>query len=111
MKRFSTIMALGLVSVCVLAIVPVKSSGADGKPIVIYMQMGGDKGIASVLARTTGAEATAKALGIELHEQYGSWDTKKMIDPFKGAIAAKPAAITIRGHPADTPVAPPVAQR
>ena len=51
--------------------------------------MGGDRGIASVLARTTGAEAAAKALGIELHEQYASWDSKKMIDQFKEAIAAK----------------------
>ena len=67
MKRISTIRALGLLSACVLALAPVKS-GAQGKPIVIYMQMGGDRGIASVLARTTGAEAAAKALGIELHE-------------------------------------------
>ena len=103
-------MALGLVSVCVLAIVPVKSSGADGKPIVIYMQMGGDKGIASVLARTTGAEAAAKALGIELHEQYASWDTKKMIDQFKEAIAAKPDGIEIMGHPGEDAMAPLVDQ-
>ena len=89
MKRISTIRALVLVSAFVLAIAPVKSTGAQGKPIVVYMQMGGDKGIASVLARTTGAEAAAKALGIELHEQYASWDSKKMIDQFKEAIAAK----------------------
>ncbi len=110
MKRISTIMALGLVSAGVLAIAPVKSSGAEGKPIVIYMQMGGDKGIASVLARTTGAEAAAKALGIELHEQYGSWDTKKMIDQFKEAIAAKPDGIEIMGHPGEDAMAPLVDQ-
>lgn len=103
-------MALGLVSAGVLAIAPVKSSGAEGKPIVIYMQMGGDKGIASVLARTTGAEAAAKALGIELHEQYGSWDTKKMIDQFKEAIAAKPDGIEIMGHPGEDAMAPLVDQ-
>ena len=63
MKRISTIRALVLVSAFVLAIAPVKSTGAQGKAIVVYMQMGGDRGIASVLARTTGAEAAAKALG------------------------------------------------
>ena len=47
MKRISTIRALGLLSACVPAIAPVKSSGAEGKPIVVYMQMGGDKGTAS----------------------------------------------------------------
>src|SRR5882724_1010816 len=101
MKRISTIMALGILSACVLVIAPLKSSGAEGKPIVIYMQMGGDRGIASVLARTTGAEAAAKALGVELHEQYASWDTKKMIDQFKEAIAAKPDGIVIMGHPGE----------
>jgi simple sugar transport system substrate-binding protein len=110
MKRISTIMAHGFLSACVLAIAPVKSSSAADKPIVIYMQMGGDKGIASVLARTTGAEAAAKALGIELHEQYASWDTKKMIDQFKEAIAAKPDGIEIMGHPGEDAMAPLVDQ-
>src|SRR5258707_15766564 len=101
MKRIYTLMALGILSGCVLVIAPLKSRGAEGKPIVIYMQMGGDRGIASVLARTTGAEAAAKALGVELHEQYASWDTKKMIDQFKEAIAAKPDGIVIMGHPGE----------
>jgi len=55
MKRISTITGLALASAFVLAIAPVKSTGAQGKPIIVYMQMGGDRGIASVLARTTGA--------------------------------------------------------
>src|ERR1700737_5293293 len=106
MKRISTIVALVSVSAFVLAIALVKSNGAQGKAIVVYMQMGGDKGIASVLARTNGAEAAAKALGIELHEQYASWDTKKMIDQFKEAIAAKPDGIEIMGHPGEDAMAP-----
>src|SRR5260221_3859818 len=110
MKRISTIMALVLVSAFVLAIAPVKSTGAQGKPIVVYMQMGGDKGAPSVLARTNGAEAAAKALGIDLHEQYASWDTKKMIDQFKEAIAAKPDGIEIMGHPGEDAMAPLVDQ-
>ncbi len=32
MKRISTIMALGILSACVLVLAPVKSSGAEGKP-------------------------------------------------------------------------------
>jgi simple sugar transport system substrate-binding protein len=58
-----------------------------------------------VLARTTGAEAAAKALGVVLHEQYASWDTKKMIDQFKEAIAAKPDGIEIMGHPREDAMA------
>ncbi|HEY4813906.1 MAG TPA: hypothetical protein VIH58_04470, partial [Chthoniobacterales bacterium] len=60
-KRFCYATACGAGSLLALVMAPVKSAGAEGK-IVIYMQMGGDPGIASVLARTTGAEAAAKAL-------------------------------------------------
>src|SRR6201997_5813913 len=108
-RRFYYAIACGVASVLALVMAPAKSAGADGK-IVIYMQMGGDPGIASVLARTTGAEAAAKALGIELHEQYASWDTKKMIDQFKEAIAAKPDGIEIMGHPGEDAMAPLVDQ-
>jgi simple sugar transport system substrate-binding protein len=108
-RRFYYAIASGLACVLALVMAPAKSAGADGK-IVIYMQMGGDPGIASVLARTTGAEAAAKALGIELHQQYASWDTKKMIDQFKEAIAAKPDGIEIMGHPGEDAMGPLVDQ-
>jgi len=110
MKRLSIITALLLVSAFVLASAPAAAVRAQGKQIVIYMQMGGDRGIASVLARTTGAEAAAKALGVDLHEQYASWDSKKMIDQFKEAIAAKPDGIVIMGHPGEDAMAPLVDQ-
>jgi len=110
MKRISTIMALVLVSAFALAMAPVTSVGAQAKPLVVYMQMGGDKGIASVLARTNGAEAAAKALGVDLHEQYASWDSQKMIDQFKQAIAAKPDGIVIMGHPGEDAMGPLVDQ-
>jgi simple sugar transport system substrate-binding protein len=106
MKCNSTIMALVFGPAFVMALAPAKSTAAQGKSVVVYMQMGGDKGIASVLARTNGAEAAAKALGIELHEQYASWDSKKMIDQFKEAIAAKPDGIVIMGHPGEDAMAP-----
>lgn len=111
MKRISLIIALVLVSAFVLTVaVPKASVSAQGKQLVVYMQMGGDRGIASVLARTTGAEAAAKALNIDLHEQYASWDAKKMIDQFKEAIAAKPDGIVIMGHPGEDAMMPLVDQ-
>src|SRR5512139_553377 len=50
---------------------------AAGKKIVIYMQMGGQQGDSSTLARTNGAKAAAAALGVELIEQYSGWDSQK----------------------------------
>jgi len=74
---------------------------AAGKKIVIYMQMGGQQGDSSTLARTNGAKAAAAALGVELIEQYSGWDSQKMIDQFKQAVAAKPDGIVIMGHPGE----------
>jgi len=71
------------------------------KQLVIYMQMGGTQGDPSTLARTNGAQAAAKALGIKLIEQYSSWAPAKMIDQFKEAMAASPDGIVIMGHPGE----------
>jgi len=82
--------------------VPVEAVAPAGeKNIVIYMQMGGQQGDSSTLARTNGARAAAAALGVELIEQYSGWDSQKMIDQFKQAVAAKPDGIVIMGHPGE----------
>jgi simple sugar transport system substrate-binding protein len=81
-----------------------------GKQLVVYMQMGGNQGDPSTLARTNGAKAAAKALGIKLIEQYSGWDSQKMIDQFKEAIAAKPDGIVIMGHPGEDAMGPLVDQ-
>jgi ABC-type sugar transport system substrate-binding protein len=83
---------------------------AAGKEIVIYMQMGGQQGDPSTLARTNGAKAAAAALGVKLIEQYSGWDPQKMIDQFKEAIAAKPDGIVIMGHPGEDAMGPLVDQ-
>jgi len=103
MKRFSLMAVLLMVVVLALG---AQLIGAQDEPIVMYMQMGGDPGIASVLARTSGAQAAAAALGIELHEQYSSWDQVKMLDAFKQAIAAQPDCIEIMGHPGEDAMMP-----
>ena len=95
------------VEVQVPADVPAKSGGEE---LVVYMQMGGNQGDPSTLARTNGAKAAAAALGIKLIEQYSGWDSQKMIDQFKEAIAAKPDGIVIMGHPGEDAMAPLVEQ-
>jgi len=69
--------------------------------ILIYMQMGGNQGDPSTLARTNGAKAAAAAMGIKLVEQYSGWDPQKMIEQFKEAMAASPDGIVIMGHPGE----------
>jgi simple sugar transport system substrate-binding protein len=87
--------------VTVLAPAAPAAAPAGGKQLVVYMQMGGNQGDPSTLARTNGAKAAAAALGIKLIEQYSGWDSQKMIDQFKEAIAASPDGIVIMGHPGE----------
>lgn len=108
MKCALVMLALGLV----LAVGAWAGGKAEAKaaPITIYMQMGGNQGDASTLARTNGARAAAEALGVKLIEQYSGWDPQKMIDQFKQALAAKPDGIVIMGHPGEAAFAPLVDQ-
>ncbi len=77
-------------------------AGADekiGTGVTVYMQMGGQPGEPPVLPRTNGAKAAADAFGVELHEQYSSWQPETMLAQFREAVAARPSCIVIMGHP------------
>ncbi|MGI9499535.1 MAG: substrate-binding domain-containing protein [Geminicoccaceae bacterium] len=70
-----------------------------GDGLVMYMQMGGNPGDGATLARQTGAAEAAKALGVQLNEQFSAWAPETMINQFKEAVAAQPDCIEIMGHP------------
>jgi simple sugar transport system substrate-binding protein len=96
--------AVAIIVLSVFAAAGVWAGGAKEaaqKQITIYMQMGGNQGDPSTLARTNGAKAAAENLGVKLIEQYSGWDSQKMIDQFKQAVAAKPDGIVIMGHPGE----------
>ena len=79
---------------------PGSAAGLPGNGVTIYMQMGGNAGDGSTLARTNGAEAAAHALGVaKLNEQYAGWAPETMISQFRQALAARPSCIVIMGHP------------
>jgi simple sugar transport system substrate-binding protein len=73
-----------------------------GSGLTMYMQMGGNAGDGATLARQTGAAQAAKALGVDLKEQFSAWAPETMINQFKEAVAAKPSCIEIMGHPGGT---------
>lgn len=103
MKRLSGVIVVLMVLALVLGAFSTSQPAAaqEGEKIVIYMQMGGTQGDGTTLARTNGAKAAAEALGIEMHEQYSSWDQQAMINQFKEAMAAEPDGIAIMGHPGE----------
>jgi simple sugar transport system substrate-binding protein len=99
MKRSKLLLA-GVAAVALLAGVG-SAQAADpiGKGLTMYMQMGGNAGDGATLARQTGAEQAAAALGVTLKEQFSAWAPETMINQFKEAVAAKPDCIEIMGHP------------
>ena len=70
-----------------------------GDGIVMYFQMGGAAGGGATLPRTNGALAAAEAFGVDLREQYSSWQPETMLNQFREAVAAGPDCIEIMGHP------------
>ena len=101
MKRLISLIIVVTVVAVALAVVAPPRSNAQDDQLVIYMQMGGTQGDGGTLARTNGAIAAAEALGIELYEQYASWDQQTMINQFNEALAAEPDGIAIMGHPGE----------
>ena len=103
MKRMSGVIVVLMVLALALGAfsTPLPAAAQEDEKLVIYMQMGGTQGDGTTLARTNGAKDAAEALGIELHEQYSSWDQQAMINQFKEAMAAEPDGIAIMGHPGE----------
>ncbi|MBN1409330.1 MAG: substrate-binding domain-containing protein [Spirochaetales bacterium] len=103
--------SIGITPVLIVALLTILSvlggcvqQGQGGKSapqLTIYMQMGGNEGDPSTLARTNGARAAAEALNIKLIAQYSGWQPEKMIAQFKEAVAARPDGIVIMGHPGE----------
>jgi simple sugar transport system substrate-binding protein len=100
-KMFLFLVVLSLICLVLIFSAAWGSKKTKQPKITVYMQMGGMQGDPSTLARTNGAKAAAKALGIKLIEQYSGWDPDKMIKQFKEALAANPTGIVIMGHPGE----------
>ena len=106
MKKFLMIIIMSLIICGLLASTSLIAGAAGdeellGSGMLVYMQMGGTEGDPSTLARTNGARAAAAHLGVKLIEQYSAWQSEKMINQFKEALAASPDGIVIMGHPGE----------
>lgn len=106
MKKFLMIIIMSLIMCGLLASTSLIAGAAGdeellGSGMLVYMQMGGTEGDPSTLARTNGARAAAAHLGVKLIEQYSAWQSEKMINQFKEALAASPDGIVIMGHPGE----------
>ncbi|MGD1038262.1 MAG: substrate-binding domain-containing protein [Roseiarcus sp.] len=99
MKRFSILMAGVAMAALLCSFGAAFAADPIGKGLTMYMQMGGNAGDGTTLARQTGATEAAAALGVTLKAQFSKWAPETMIAQFKEAMAAKPDCIEIMGHP------------
>ena len=103
MMRVTKILLAGAAATALIASVGTVSAAEPiGSGLTMYIQMGGNPGDGTTLARQTGAEQAAAALGVQLKEQFSAWAPETMINQFKEAVAAKPSCIEIMGHPGAT---------
>lgn len=97
-----TALATGVAALALATALPAAAQTTDGplgEGMTMYMQMGGNAGDGATWARTNGALDAAKALGIDLIEQYSAWAPETMLNHFREARAADPDCIGIMGHP------------
>jgi len=92
---------LNLIAAAGLAALVAVPSQAEmlGEGVTMYFQMGGTPSGGATLPRANGARAAAEAFGVDLKEQYSSWQPEQMLNQFREAAAASPDCIEIMGHP------------
>jgi simple sugar transport system substrate-binding protein len=71
----------------------------EGVKIVFFP--GGPPGCPFGTVVYNGAVAAAADLGADVEYMFSDWDTTKMIDQFKEAMATSPDGIAVMGHPGD----------
>jgi simple sugar transport system substrate-binding protein len=76
----------------------------EGVKIVFFP--GGPPGCPFGTVVYNGAVAAAADLGADVEYMFSDWDTTKMIDQFKEAMATSPDGIAIMGHPGDDAFGP-----
>jgi simple sugar transport system substrate-binding protein len=76
----------------------------EGVKIIFFP--GGPPGGPFATVVYNGAVAAAADLGADVEYVFSDWDTTKMIDQFKEAMATNPDGIAIMGHPGDDAFGP-----
>jgi len=77
------------------------TAGKLGEGIKIVFFPGGPPGCPFGTVVYNGAVAAAADLGADVEYMFSDWNTEKMINQFKEAVATKPDGICIMGHPGD----------
>lgn len=82
----------------------------DFKNIRIRFFVGGDPGDAFGSIVYKGAKDAEKTLGVKVDYVFSGWNVERFVAQFRDAVAARPDAICMMGHPGDDALMP-IAER
>jgi simple sugar transport system substrate-binding protein len=93
--------AIVVVMVLLIAMSVAVSAQSPFKDIRIRYFVGGDEGDMFATVVYNGAKAAAQLMGCKVDYVFSGWSAEKMTQQLREAIAAKPDAISMMGHPGD----------
>lgn len=101
----SLAMALGI-TLASAGIVGAQEEGKWCSGVKIRFFVGGSEGDAFASIVLRGAQAAAADLGPDVDYIFSGWDSERMIQQLREAVAARPDGIAMMGHPGDDAIMP-----
>ena len=108
MKSKVLVIAVVLFAVLAVTMAPAQNKGWASQVRIVFFP-GGSPGGPFETVVYNGARQAENDLGCKVNYVWSDWDTQKMLQQFREAVATRPDAICIMGHPGDEAFGPLIA--
>ena len=108
MKSKVLVIAVVLFAVFAVTMAPAQNKGWASQVRIVFFP-GGSPGGPFETVVYNGAKQAENDLGCKVNYVWSDWDTQKMLQQFREAVATRPDAICIMGHPGDEAFGPLIA--
>jgi len=108
MKSKVLFIAVAIFAVLAVTMAPAQTKGWASQVRIVFFP-GGSPGGPFETVVYNGAKQAENDLGCKVNYVWSDWDTQKMLQQFREAVATKPDAICIMGHPGDEAFGPLIA--
>ncbi|HTZ53413.1 MAG TPA: substrate-binding domain-containing protein [Spirochaetia bacterium] len=108
MKSKVLVIAVVLFAVLAVTMAPAQNKGWASQVRIVFFP-GGSPGGPFETVVYNGAKLAENDLGCKVNYVWSDWDTQKMLQQFREAVATRPDAICIMGHPGDEAFGPLIA--
>jgi len=108
MKSKVLVIAVAIFAVFAVTMAPAQTKGWASNVHIVFFP-GGSPGGPFETVVYNGARQAESDLGCKVNYVWSDWDTQKMLQQFREAVATRPDAICIMGHPGDEAFGPLIA--